>query len=382
MATWPKLIEQLHESPYQIVLAVSGGGSLAISDLLTLPGASSTVLEAVVPYSTAAFDSWLGGRPDSYCSAETARIMAATAWWRARQLSDLDEATAPKLGIACTASLASDRPKKGGHRCWIAVESARRSTVHSLILAKGARDRAEEEQLVRSLILKAIGEAAGLEPGPLLELTVDETVVVESEMPPTEIADVRNGSLDCIWSEPGGQVTSESPSVAGLLSGAFNPRHFGHDQLRLFAERRLSGTVAFEFPVVNADKPPLDLFSIEQRRAQFRDSILAVTATPLFVDKARVFPDTTFVVGYDTAARVIAPRFYRDSESEMLAALTSIREAGCRFLVAGRQVESGFAGLSQLPLPPDFADLFTEIPEAEFREDVSSTELRAHPGVA
>jgi len=377
MAPWNELIRQLHDSPHQIVLAVSGGGSLAVSDLLTQPGASSTVLEAVVPYSALAVDSWLGHRPDSYCSQDTARIMAATAWWRASQLSDVDEATAPKLGIACTAALATGRPRKGEHRCWIAVESTRSSTTHSLILTKGARDRAGEEQLVRSLILRAIGEAAGLEPGPLLELSPDETVIVESETPPAEIADVRNGVLDCVWSQPGGNLSREpSQPIAGLLSGAFNPLHVGHERLRSVAEKLLDGPVAFEFPVVNADKPPLDLFSIEQRRSQFRNSLLAVTATPLFVDKAHVFPGTTFVVGFDTAARVIDPRFYHASEKEMLAAMMLIREAGCRFLVAGRQAGETFEGLSQLRLPPGFADLFTEIPEADFREDVSSTEIR------
>ena len=35
----------------QLVVAVTGGGSQAIADLLTVPGASATVLEAVVPYS-------------------------------------------------------------------------------------------------------------------------------------------------------------------------------------------------------------------------------------------------------------------------------------------------------------------------------------------
>lgn len=377
MASWKELIGQLHGSPHQIVLAVTGGGSLAISDLLTQPGASSTVLEAVVPYSSSALDLWLGHKPDSYCSVETARLMAATAWWRACQFSEDGEATAPKLGIACTASLASDRPKKGEHRCWIAVESARSSTVHSLTLTKGARDRTGEEQLVRCLILKAIGEAAALSPGPLLELTPDEKVVVESESPPSEIADVRSGALDCIWSEPGGKLLQKpSRPIAGLLSGSFNPRHVGHDRLRSVAERLLGGQVAFEFPVVNADKPPLDFFSIERCRSQFQDTLLAVTATPRFVDKIRLFPGTPFIIGFDTAARVIDPRFYQHSKTEMHAALASIREAGCRFLVAGRQLDGSFEGLSRLQLPSKFADLFTEIPEAEFREDVSSTEIR------
>ena len=49
-----QLIDQIHDSPLMVVIAVSGGGVASISDLLLVPGASRTVLEAQVPYSFSA----------------------------------------------------------------------------------------------------------------------------------------------------------------------------------------------------------------------------------------------------------------------------------------------------------------------------------------
>jgi nicotinamide mononucleotide (NMN) deamidase PncC len=49
-----ELIRQIHAAAVRMVLAISGGGSSAIGELLAVPGASRTVLEAVVPYSAAA----------------------------------------------------------------------------------------------------------------------------------------------------------------------------------------------------------------------------------------------------------------------------------------------------------------------------------------
>ena len=108
---------------------------------------------------------------------------------------------------------------------------------------------------------------------------------------------------------------------------------------------------------------------------------VAITATPRFVDKVHRFPGTTFVIGLDTAARIIDPRFYGGTEDHLAEALTSIREAGCRFLVAGRLDQSGRAAsqcrsLADLSLPADSEDLFTAICESEFREDISATEIR------
>jgi hypothetical protein len=84
------------------------------------------------------------------------------------------------------------------------------------------------------------------------------------------------------------------------------------------------------------------------------------------------------VIGYDTADRVLQPRYYHHSANRLLEALTEIRDLGCSFLVAGRKDENGiFREWSQLNLLPQFTDLFKPIPSEAFRKDISSSELRA-----
>ena len=110
-----------------------------------------------------------------------------------------------------------------------------------------------------------------------------------------------------------------------------------------------------------------------------------VSRQATFAEKARYFAGVTFVVGVDTALRIVEPRFYDGGTRGVEAALTSLREAGARFLVAGRQTGSSFQTLANVPIPAGFDDVFVELPESEFRADVSSTELRGRsedPGSA
>jgi hypothetical protein len=136
---------------------------------------------------------------------------------------------------------------------------------------------------------------------------------------------------------------------------------------------------AFEMSVVNADKPPLSDEEVRSRLAGFAwRAPLWLTRAPTFAAKARLFPETTFVVGADTATRIVEPRFYGGSESLRDAELADFRALGCRFLVAGRVGADGrFQGLHDLALVPHLRDLFEGIPPELFREDVSSTQLRS-----
>ena len=167
------LVEQIHAAPTRIVLAVAGGGSGAIAALLEVPGASRTVLEVVVPYCEAAMVDWLGGPPDRACSHRTAQAMAASAFRRARRYGDPH---APVAGVAATASLATDRPRRGSHRVHLAMQTDRVAVTWSLDLRKGARSRAEEERLVTRLVLNVVAEACGVSGRLELDLLPGESV--------------------------------------------------------------------------------------------------------------------------------------------------------------------------------------------------------------
>lgn len=365
-------VSALHACGRQAVIAVTGGGSLAISDLLTVPGASAFLLEARVPYAPAAFTEWLGREPEQCCSRETALAMAVVAWQRASKFSTR---SATAVGVGCTAALASNRPKRGEHRAWIATHTANSTHLIGLSLAKGRRDRANEERLVADVLLRLLGETCELTS--LLEISLrdGDSLASEACVAHPLLVDLVAGRRSTLWSIQSEWRTEPPIKPVGLLAGAFNPLHDGHRELARVAERRLGGPVAFELAWVNVDKPPLDFLTIEARCRQFTDRPVVLTHEPTFVLKSRLFPNTAFVVGIDTAERIVQPKYY-GTEADMLAALDELRSHGCRFLVAGRREGISFRTLSDLTLPPQTRNLFEAIAEVEFRRDISSTELR------
>ena len=68
--------------------------------------------------------------------------------------ADLTPFSTPIVGIGAACALASEPPKKGQHRAYIAAHTGTETRLYSLQLAKGARSRWQEEQLVSRLLVK------------------------------------------------------------------------------------------------------------------------------------------------------------------------------------------------------------------------------------
>ncbi|GJP86212.1 hypothetical protein CLOP_g16262 [Closterium sp. NIES-67] len=175
-------ISAIHAAPARAVIAVTGGASQAVGWLVAVPGASQTVLEAVLPYSQRAFDQYVdatwhaqaqvqqaqlivqargedgraegsaeegwgaggeegkGGVDGSqkqqarqYVSRAAAQQLAFASYSRALTLAPIAQ---PVVGIGCTCALVSSAPKRGAHRCHIAARSQGMLWEYSLHLSK------------------------------------------------------------------------------------------------------------------------------------------------------------------------------------------------------------------------------------------------------
>lgn len=387
-----ELVQRIHDTPGRLVLVTAGAGSQALFWLLDVAGASRTLLEALVPYDWASFNDFLGQAPAQYVAPETARLMAGRALTRARWLHQEEKL----IGLACTATIATDRPKRGPHRAHIAVWQETRIASYSFFLDKGARDRPGEEALVSRLLLNVLAQAYQLEAQlPLALRPADslEREIVDLEAAAyclhreeisfflvDEVGTLEVGTLEVDTLEAGTSAgdtlgqDGDPPTL--LLPGSFNPLHEGHLEMAHAAQRHTAKRAGFELSAQNVDKPPLSPETVLSRIAQFAGCWPAYASNaPTFLDKSRLFSGTTFLVGYDTATRILHPRYYGDSVSQMEAALAEIRANGCDFLVAGRVDEQGhFHTVADLAIPAGFASIFRPLPD--FRRDISSTELR------
>jgi nicotinamide mononucleotide (NMN) deamidase PncC len=344
----------LHRSPWQGVFHITGGGSGLLAELLTTPGASGTVLEAVVPYAQAALTDLLGRAPDQACSPATARSLAMSAFDRARELGAHEP-----FGLGCTASLATDRVKRGKHRACVAVQTTT-STYSATLQLEG--DRASEERDLVEFIWHALSRT--------LELHLEAA-------PPDTFDGGITSALEHWRALVLGEETAHATAPHDgrlLLPGSFNPLHRAHRRMLALAEQITGLEGAYELSIVNVDKPLLDYTEIEERLSQFEAPVW-LTRLPTFVDKARYFPGAQFAVGVDTIIRITEAGYY-GSQADRDAALEELADLGTRFLVFGRRLNDSFLTLSDLELPATFQGLCREVGEAEFNEPISSTEIR------
>ena len=369
------VLTDIHATPHLGVISFAGAGARALAWLHSVGGSSRTVLEATDHYAAASLAGAVGFEPEQFTSERVAAALATRAYTRAQALAP-DRSV---FGLGCTASIATDRPKRGEHRAFIAVRDAFGTSFYLPTLTKGERTRQEEEAVVSRLIIRAVAEACGLRSAP----GTDEEAQVYLE-PEPDLQALLDGETAWVRALPDGRLQTGQEgdsSRLALLSGSFNPLHQGHEELAETAARHLDREVHFELPLVNADKAPIDLFEARHRAAQFAGyAPLVLTRAPLFGQKADLFPGSVFIVGADTAARLVEPRFY-GGEAEMTSALGHLEAAQCRFLVAGRQSQKEgkerFLTLQNIDIPNAHNDLFEALPEEVFRRDVSSSALRA-----
>ncbi|CAI5736450.1 unnamed protein product [Peronospora destructor] len=444
------LIERILAADIKVVAAVTGGG-VSVAECLFHPGSSSVMLQFTVPYSRASLQSYLSSISSTpsklkFCSAETSERMAFAAWklaqdttWQEAKEDDAQAAAAvpsalkrfrTSLGIACTAGLATNYPKKGPHECFFSVCQARFmsqsdiflrpqcETYHLQLDKSLGRSRTEEDQIVSRWLVYLLAKAAAVDFETCKafydELTSAQTgtdtfaKLTANEGNDDPLHGICSGKVSQLLSvaflpvSPKEDVAATTIAAQGfdfrglVLPGSFNPLHRGHIDLARVAQQLMKSRtgvelpIAFELTVANADKGVIESSTVSTRVGQFsHGDILGLDAWPvlvtnatLFGQKAELLPGCTFIIGADTAARIVDKKYYDMDEHKMVLALDHIARHECSFVVAGRydnKVENRFITAEEVLekcVPPVLRYLFVPLPESAFRNDISSTTIR------
>ena len=364
MSQYLEIIKKVHSSPYRFVLVSSGGGTNAISEILKVPGASTSVLEAYVPSAKESLDYYLLKQPDHYCSLDTTLSMAAKAYSAAKKI---DPDTNPKylLGIAVTASLATNYSKKGEHKFFIAIQTYKYSSSFSYSFIKGELTREEEEQVVTDHIINAISQSCEVQSKIISENSSLVVKTVEAQKNWVKLVD---NKIDFVSS------SNRIPEL--IFPGSFNPFHSGHQSMSELAEKKTGLGLAYEICIQNADKPPLSYHEIEKTLNQFNHGHeWVLTKAGKFTDKAELFPNSVFIIGADTLTRILDEKFYLNRQ-DMLNQLDLFNSHNINFLVFGRKIRDSFISLKSVSIPEHIAKRFSGFGEEIFRDDISSTLIR------
>lgn len=162
-----------------------------------------------------------------------------------------------------------------------------------------------------------------------------------------------------------------------IFSGSFDPLHQGHKTMHDHARKVLNTDIFFEVCIQNADKPALNYEEVTNVINQFSSSHnWLLTKAGKFTEKAMLFPNSTFLLGADTLARVVNEKFYLNKD-QMLVELEIFNSNNNNFLVFGREVEGSFISLQDINIPKHINSRFAEVAEQDFRLDISSSSLRA-----
>ena len=363
---------------FRIQVNVTGAAADLVADLVRLPGSSKKISGACIPYRQHQVVDAMGYESAKSVSEETAIGLAQVAYLTAQRTSvqhgEFEGKTPPSIiGLGLTGAVATDRDRRGEDHIWVAVRTVFGISVGHFQFAKGSGDntRAWQNELANLIALNVLAKEVGANQS--LSDFSDIASADCGEIAPDKVAleEVKKDRLDFSQPQlimPSGEVVNPSIINADthlVFPGSFKSFHCGHDLAAVNAATVSGKKVIFEISAVNADKAAVDGDELARRALQFRGRypVLVTPDAPLFKDKSLAYSEGMgFVVGYDTASRLLDLRFYDGQEGKLREVMDVFRNRGNHFYVLGRKGDDGvFRTIRDLPGYKENRDLFREL---------------------
>lgn len=361
-------VNQMMDPPKRVYIITTGAGAGLQRRLWEVPGSSSFLVGAEFPYARDATERAVGFSP-APVNTGTALELAIAAYLKA----DDGDRNTPTIGLGMTCSVATLQEHKGQHRIHAAVVS--RDAVYATdvyIHKSGPEGRKRDGLIADSIGFDLLLVAMGIVPldkmnnRPLSEgQTRDAQYEARGQFMEYPLV-LRNGARMKAPSE----AMKTLFSGMTLFPGNFNPPHEGHFE----NARNADPETIFQVSASPPHKPALSLQDMLERVLNFRGRghVLFSENGSLYIDKARHFPNSTFILGTDALRRMLDPKWGIETES----LLREFESLGTRFRVSERTGDSLRDIMVRDSLIPVWAyGMFECLPRTEFAS-LSSTQRR------
>jgi nicotinic acid mononucleotide adenylyltransferase len=359
-------LHRLKDLNIKLYVTATGAGAGIQERIWNVPGCSSFFAGASFPYAKDKVIQFLGYEPKQFTSKDTAIDLAVASYKRA--LTSIDAPGQKAVGVGVCASVSSVQDHRGDHRFHVCVITPDLIKGHTSTLIKYGKT--EHPEIPR--------EGDGRE----VDLISLITLLAALNLTPDGGSEWLYTPED--WSDRARELFFEHPlwlpdgrrkvNMAGasdhnshmFLPGSFDPPHYGHHGMAKAVEGWHRKRPTFMIDATPPHKEHLSVQEMIRRRVLLKnDDVLFTQNAPLFLDKAKLYPNSEFVIGADTYNRMIDPKW--GIEPSVL--INQFKELGVRFHVFRREG----AEISSLHGHPNQSAVFVHHPGDW---NVSSTELR------
>lgn len=358
--------DELKKLGVNIHVVATGAGANIQSMLWETPGSSAYLSGASFPYSTEEQEEVLGFMPEHFCSEETSIDLACVAYMKSYKFGGKKS-----IGIGLTASVASEKIHRGKHRIFatIITDDKILSSYTELEKYAGKSQRLVDNDTCNDVALDLLSDALDL------RIQDDDCTFGHEHKDNVSLAKKRF-FLRPFFTANGKRLESLSDKNWHIMSGAYNPPHEGHFGVANMVEDDYGGKVVFE---ITEDPPHKDKLSIQDllKRAKNLQGYdrLFTNNVPLYIDKARAYPNIPIIMGADAMVRMLDTKWGVDPE----ACLKEFTKLGTTFYISGREIDGKFISRFDIAnsLPYNLQQLFTAITKPVAGHwNFSSTEIR------